>query len=182
MDLIIPDLRSCSSQAGGAGVDARPRGSHRRRAARLPYFDGPGLGTRADAGVGRIEVRRARTRRVVPPVAARAVHAIASSRVVHGRVYPRHAQHAGLRGGGDRDAERRDHPHRRFQNRSDADRWGAVDVHRFAELGSEGVLALLADSTNIDRRGFTGSEVDVTEGFEEIFTSAEGKIVVAMFT
>jgi len=56
-----------------------------------------------------------------------------------------------------------------------------VDVHRFAELGSAGVLALLADSTNIDRRGFTGSEVDVTDGFEEIFTSAEGKIVVAMF-
>jgi ribonuclease J len=57
-----------------------------------------------------------------------------------------------------------------------------VDVHRFAELGSAGVLALLADSTNIDRRGFTGSEVDVTDGFEEIFTSAEGKIVVAMFS
>jgi ribonuclease J len=56
-----------------------------------------------------------------------------------------------------------------------------LDVHRFAELGTAGVLALLADSTNIDRRGFTGSELDVTDGFEEIFTSAEGKIVVAMF-
>ena len=56
-----------------------------------------------------------------------------------------------------------------------------VDVHRLAELGSAGVLALLADSTNIDRRGFTGSEVDVVDGFEEIFTSATGKIVVAMF-
>src|ERR671931_1076106 len=33
------------------------------------------------------------------------------------------------------------------------------DVHRFAELGASGVLALFADSTNIDRRGFTGSEV-----------------------
>ena len=56
-----------------------------------------------------------------------------------------------------------------------------VDVHRLAELGSAGVLALLADSTNIDRRGFTGSELDVTDGFEEIFTGAHGKIVVAMF-
>ena len=56
-----------------------------------------------------------------------------------------------------------------------------VDVHRFAELGAAGVLALLADSTNIDRRGFTGSEVDVIDSFEEIFSSAEGKIVVAMF-
>jgi len=56
-----------------------------------------------------------------------------------------------------------------------------VDVHRLAELGAAGVLVLLADSTNIDRRGFTGSEVEVTDAFEEIFTGADGKIVVAMF-
>jgi ribonuclease J len=56
-----------------------------------------------------------------------------------------------------------------------------VDVHRLAELGSAGVLCLLADSTNIDRKGFTGSEVEVVDAFEEIFTSAAGKIVVAMF-
>jgi ribonuclease J len=55
------------------------------------------------------------------------------------------------------------------------------DLHRFAELGSQGVLALLADSTNIDRRGFTGSETEVIEAFEEIFTSATGRIVVAAF-
>jgi ribonuclease J len=56
-----------------------------------------------------------------------------------------------------------------------------VDVHRLAQLGASGVLALLADSTNIDRKGFTGSELEVTDAFEEIFTSARGKIVVAMF-
>src|SRR5882762_5898565 len=55
------------------------------------------------------------------------------------------------------------------------------DVHRFAQLGSEGVLALFADSTNIDRRGFTGSEREVIEAFEEIFTSVTGKLVVAAF-
>jgi ribonuclease J len=55
------------------------------------------------------------------------------------------------------------------------------DLHRFAELGSQGVLALFADSTNIDRRGFTGSETEVIEAFEEIFTSATGRIVVAAF-
>jgi ribonuclease J len=55
------------------------------------------------------------------------------------------------------------------------------DVHRFAQLGSEGVLALLADSTNIDRRGFTGSETEVVEAFEEIFTSATGRLIVAAF-
>ena len=55
------------------------------------------------------------------------------------------------------------------------------DIHRFAQLGAEGVLALFADSTNIDRRGFTGSETEVTEAFEEIFTSATGRIIVAAF-
>src|SRR5262245_58416677 len=48
------------------------------------------------------------------------------------------------------------------------------DVHRFAELGAAGVLALFADSTNVDRRGFTGSELEVVEAFEEIFSSAHG--------
>jgi ribonuclease J len=56
------------------------------------------------------------------------------------------------------------------------------DLHRFAELGSQGVLALFADSTNIDRRGFTGSEIEVVEAFEELFTSTPGKLVVAAFS
>src|SRR5712664_2306904 len=56
------------------------------------------------------------------------------------------------------------------------------DVHRFAELGTSGVLALFADSTNIDRRGFTGSELEVVEAFEEIFTSAPGRLIVAAFS
>ena len=56
------------------------------------------------------------------------------------------------------------------------------DLHRFAQLGAEGVLAMFCDSTNIDRRGYTGSEMDVQDGFEEIFTSTEGKIVVATFS
>jgi ribonuclease J len=56
------------------------------------------------------------------------------------------------------------------------------DVHRFAELGTSGVLALFADSTNIDRRGFTGSELEVVEAFEEIFTSATGRLIVAAFS
>jgi ribonuclease J len=55
------------------------------------------------------------------------------------------------------------------------------DLHRFAELGSAGVLALFADSTNIDRRGFTGSETDVVNTFEEIFASTEGRLIVSAF-
>jgi ribonuclease J len=56
-----------------------------------------------------------------------------------------------------------------------------VDFHRLAELGSRGVLAMLGDSTNVERKGFAGSERDVTDAFEEIFTGAKGKIVVAAF-
>lgn len=55
------------------------------------------------------------------------------------------------------------------------------DLHRFAQLGAEGVVAMFGDSTNIDRRGYTGSELDVEDAFEEIFTSTEGKLVVAAF-
>ena len=56
------------------------------------------------------------------------------------------------------------------------------DLHRFAELGTSGVLALFADSTNVDRAGFTGSESEVRDAFEEIFTRATGRIVVAAFS
>jgi ribonuclease J len=56
------------------------------------------------------------------------------------------------------------------------------DLHRLAELGARGVLALFADSTNIDRKGFTGSEVEVIDAFEELFTSTSGKLVVGMFS
>jgi ribonuclease J len=56
------------------------------------------------------------------------------------------------------------------------------DLHRFAELGTDGVLALFADSTNIDRRGFTGPEIEVIDAFEELFTATTGKLVVATFS
>jgi ribonuclease J len=55
------------------------------------------------------------------------------------------------------------------------------DFHRFAELGSRGVLALLADSTNIERPGFTGSEFEVVAAFEELFAGTRGKLLVTTF-
>jgi ribonuclease J len=57
-----------------------------------------------------------------------------------------------------------------------------MDFQRFAQLGADGVLAMLGDSTNVDRKGVSGSERDVVDGFEEVFTSARGRIVVAMFS
>jgi ribonuclease J len=57
-----------------------------------------------------------------------------------------------------------------------------VEFQRFAQLGAEGVLVLMGDSTNVDRKGVSGSERDVIDGFEEVFTSARGRIVIAMFS
>lgn len=56
-----------------------------------------------------------------------------------------------------------------------------TDLGRLAELGNEGVLALLADSTNVERPGYTMSERTVGETFNNLFAKAEGRIIVAMF-
>lgn len=56
-----------------------------------------------------------------------------------------------------------------------------ADLTRFAELGKKGVLAMLADSTNVERPGYTMSESIVGETFEDIFSSARGRIIVATF-
>lgn len=56
-----------------------------------------------------------------------------------------------------------------------------INLHRFAQLGNEGVLALLADSTNVERPGYTMSERTVGETFENIFKNVESRIIVATF-
>jgi ribonuclease J len=56
------------------------------------------------------------------------------------------------------------------------------DLHRLAELGQQGVLALFSDSTNSDQPGTTGADRDVIAGFEEIFSSAPGRLIVAAFS
>ena len=58
-----------------------------------------------------------------------------------------------------------------------------IDLARFAELGNKGVLALLSDSTNADRPGYTPSEKLVGESFANLFRKAEGRrIIVATFS
>jgi len=57
-----------------------------------------------------------------------------------------------------------------------------TDLSTLARYGDEGVLALLSDSTNIEREGFTLSERLVGEAFDEIFPLCPGRIIVAAFS
>jgi len=56
-----------------------------------------------------------------------------------------------------------------------------MDFGRLAELGNKGILALMSDSTNSERKGFTMSESSVGEVFEKLFTNCTKRIVVATF-
>lgn len=60
---------------------------------------------------------------------------------------------------------------------------GIIDLARFGELGNKGVLALLSESTNAERPGYTMSERRVGNTFRNFFSNAEGKrIIVATFS
>ena len=56
-----------------------------------------------------------------------------------------------------------------------------IDLARFGELGKEGVLALLADSTNVERPGFTPSEKTVGATFTRQFQGCDDRIIVTTF-
>ena len=56
-----------------------------------------------------------------------------------------------------------------------------IDLTRFGELGKEGVLALMSDSTNVERPGYTPSELEVGKTFEAQFKGCDQRIIVATF-
>jgi ribonuclease J len=58
----------------------------------------------------------------------------------------------------------------------------AFDLHAFAELGKTGVLALLQDSTNVDRKGWTPSEKAVRPRLDEIFAQTKKKLFFSCFS
>lgn len=59
---------------------------------------------------------------------------------------------------------------------------GPIDLPRLANIGSEGVLLLLCESTNIEKPGFSMSESKVGQYFAEAFGEAKGRIIVATFS
>ena len=58
---------------------------------------------------------------------------------------------------------------------------GMMDLARLGELGNEGVLALLSDSTNVERAGYTPSENLVTEGLDRQFKNCDQRIIITTF-
>ncbi|MDA8078656.1 MAG: ribonuclease J [Nitrospiraceae bacterium] len=56
-----------------------------------------------------------------------------------------------------------------------------MDFHKFSEYGEKGTVLLLSDSTNAEKGGFTFSEKEVRRAFEDIFTTAKGRIIIATF-
>ncbi len=58
---------------------------------------------------------------------------------------------------------------------------GMTDLTRFGQLGNEGILALLCDSTNVERPGYTPSENVVAEGLDRQFKNCDSRIVVTTF-
>ncbi len=55
------------------------------------------------------------------------------------------------------------------------------DFSKLAEFAQRGVLVLMADSTNADREGWTPSETVIDKAFDEVFSRAKGRIIVATF-
>ena len=58
---------------------------------------------------------------------------------------------------------------------------GMTDLARLGELGNQGVLALLCDSTNVERQGYTPSENIVAEGLDRQFKNCDQRIIVTTF-
>jgi len=56
------------------------------------------------------------------------------------------------------------------------------DLHGFAEYGKEGVLVLLQDSTNVERKGYTPSERAVHRKFEEVFVRTKRRLFISCFS
>jgi len=58
---------------------------------------------------------------------------------------------------------------------------GMIDLVRFGELGNEGVLAMLSDSTNVEKPGYSASERKVGETFNKLFLGCDKRIIITTF-
>ncbi|MFO7750192.1 MAG: ribonuclease J [Desulfobacteraceae bacterium] len=56
-----------------------------------------------------------------------------------------------------------------------------TDISRFAKCGEKGVLALMSDSTNVEREGFSVSDQTVFDSLSKIIANSEGRVIIALF-
>ncbi|HBN27215.1 MAG TPA: ribonuclease J [Desulfobacteraceae bacterium] len=56
-----------------------------------------------------------------------------------------------------------------------------TDISKFARFGKKGVLALLSDSTNVERQGHTKTSEEVAKALSEIISDREGRVIIALF-
>ncbi len=68
-----------------------------------------------------------------------------------------------------------------FKISYDAVGGGTTDVNRFAGYGEKGVLALLSDSTNVEKEGYTISDKEIGETLDNIITDSHGRVIIALF-
>jgi ribonuclease J len=57
----------------------------------------------------------------------------------------------------------------------------STDINKFASFGEKGILCLLSDSTNVEKEGYTISDLDVGESLETLISGSQGRIIVALF-
>ena len=57
----------------------------------------------------------------------------------------------------------------------------STDINKFAHFGDKGVLCLMSDSTNVEKEGYTISEIEVGENLETLISGSSGRIIVALF-
>ncbi|MDD5041102.1 MAG: ribonuclease J [Candidatus Peribacteraceae bacterium] len=57
-----------------------------------------------------------------------------------------------------------------------------ADFQRFAQLGKEGVLAIVADSTNVNKPGYSKSERDISETLHQLIRDAKGRVIISTFS
>ncbi|MCK7511504.1 MAG: MBL fold metallo-hydrolase [Desulfobacterales bacterium] len=141
-----------------------------------------GLRHALHAGAGAAEAGRARGRRPRPACTRSSPDEPLPLGPFDARFHPRGPQR------GRRGRARHRHPrgpdraHRGFQDQPQADGGQGTDVRKFARCGERGVLALLSDSTNIEREGATVPDTpDRRDARRGSWSGSPGRIIVALF-